>query len=205
MFSTPRSRVSTWEAGTAAISGDLRVSVPPGRGGRHRIRQRGTLWGSQALLTSWADPSCNRCSYIFAMTPQAMRPPEPPMGCAIPPQVRRLCRAKVCRSSAGFSGTTGIAPRQATPTLPMPPCRSGGEGRSNHRHRDGESTPTTDNASTIAPQRSGSRSTSKACINPARPPRPCKRPPYAAPLRARRRRPFPLPRPPGPTPHCFRR
>ena len=47
--------------------------------------------------------------------------------------------------------------------------------------------------------------TSKACINPARPCRPCKRPPYAAPLRAQRRRPFPLPRPPGPTPRCFRR
>ena len=87
MFSTPRSRVSTWEAETAAISGDLRVSVPSGRGGRHRIRQRGTLWGSQALLTPWAEPSCNRCGYIFAMMPQAMRPPEPPMGCAIPPQV----------------------------------------------------------------------------------------------------------------------
>ncbi len=39
MFSTPRSRVSIWEAGTAAISGDRRVSVPSGRGGRHRIRR----------------------------------------------------------------------------------------------------------------------------------------------------------------------
>ena len=41
------------------------------------------------------------------------------MTCAIPPQVRRLCREKVCRSSVGSSGTTGIAPRRATPTLPM--------------------------------------------------------------------------------------
>ena len=41
------------------------------------------------------------------------------MTCAIPPQVRRLCRAKVCPSSVGFSGTTDIAPWRATPTLPM--------------------------------------------------------------------------------------
>ena len=49
------------------------------------------------------------------------------------------------------------------------------------------------------------RSTSKAGVNPARPRRPCKRPPYAPPLSAQRRGPFPLPQPPGPTRRCFRR
>ena len=38
---------------------------------------------------------------------------------ATPLQVRRSCQAKVFRSSVGSSGTTGIAPRRATPTLPM--------------------------------------------------------------------------------------
>ena len=46
---------------------------------------------------------------------------------------------------------------------------------------------------------------STACINLARPCRPCKRRPYAAPLRSQRRGPFPLPRPPGPMPRCCRR
>ena len=67
------------------------------------------------------------------------------------------------------------------------------------------STPTTHIASTMAPQRSGSRSTSKACINPARPCRPCKRPSYAAMLRAQRRDLFPLPPLLGPTQRCFQR
>ena len=62
--------------------------------------------------------------------------------------------------------------RRVTPPCRRAPGRGGGEGRSTRRHLDDESTPTTDNASTIAPQRSGSRSTSKACINPARPCRP---------------------------------
>ena len=39
--------------------------------------------------------------------------------CATPEQVRRSCRAKVCRSSVHFSVTTGIAEWRAAPTLPM--------------------------------------------------------------------------------------
>ena len=42
------------------------------------------------------------------------------MTCAIPPQLRRLRRAKVYRSSAGSSGITGIAPRRAKHTLTTP-------------------------------------------------------------------------------------
>ena len=43
-------------------------------------RQRGAKPGSKALAGCQAEPSGNRCGYIFAMMPQAMRPPEPPMG-----------------------------------------------------------------------------------------------------------------------------
>ena len=42
-------------------------------------------------------------------------------------------------------------------------------------------------------------------INPVRPDHPCKTPPYAVPLCALRRGPFLPLRPPGPTPHNFRR
>ena len=51
--------------------------------------------------------------------------------------------------------SAGIAPRKAMPTLPMRTSSKRRKGRSYHRHRDGESTPATDNASTTAPRRSG--------------------------------------------------
>ncbi len=121
----------------------------------------------------------------------------------------RLAASRADESGPPFHQNCGVCAlidtAAGSPNLPMRPCRSGELGRSNHRCHDDESTPATDIASTIAPQGSGSRSTSKACINPARSCRPCRRPPYAAPPRTQCRGPFPLPRPPGPMPRCFRR
>ena len=121
-------------------------------------------------------------------------------------------REEIVRLFADCAKTDALSAAQRTLPSSSSSYRRDGQGprRSflrarQHRHRHDESTPTTDTASTMAPQRSGWRSTSKACINSARPCRPCNRPPYAAPLRAPRRCPFPLPRPPGPTPRCFRR
>ena len=76
-------------------------------------------------------------------------------------------------------------------------------GRSIDCQRDDELTPTTRCKLRTAPLCSGSRSASKACINPARTLRPPKMPLYAPPPRAQRRDPYPLPRSLGPTPRCF--